>query len=252
MDKSKVIEYLRNNKIIIYLESLISAGKSTLCKSCDFHINNEGIKFRHYQEPINMKLLELFYSNIKKYAFPFQSIVIRERVHINNSAFEFLKDSGNLCIIDRSCFGDCAFALMHHSSGNISDKEFEVYGDLIKTPLGISKDEKVKEYVVYLHSTPEKCRERVVKRGNFSEIENCNIEYLTGLEKNYNKVLYRKDTSQLEESVLNTIYEGIGDIKILNIDYNEDLEIVDGKLSESNIWGILGKIIEQIEESKMN
>ena len=252
MNKLAVLTYFQKNKLLILLEGLISGGKSSLCKSINFYLNKY-IKVRHYPEPINEKLLNLFYSDIKKHAFSFQSIVIRERVHVLSAAEDFLsKDEGDLSAVDRSEIGDCAFALMHYNSGNISDEQFEVYGDLTKPFLDcveLNNIKKVKKCVVYLTCTPKKARERVIKRGNPKEMESCTEKYLEELEKSYMKVMGYGDINEKESLVIDQIFFSLNIHRddIIYINYEEDFEIIDGMLTENDTFNILRQIISNFQ-----
>lgn len=246
----EVIDFLSKNKLCIFLEGLISSGKSTLGRSCKKHLGKNGIIYNYYAEPINEKLLDLFYSNIRRHAFNFQSITIRERVHVRKGAINFLRAGGNVVVIDRSEIGDCAFALMHHKDENISDEEFEVYADLtkFKSVPDVYSGTDVKKVIVYLDCTAEKARERVITRGNEKEILSCTVEYLSSLKHSYEKVFKsRACSNKLEETVINQIYDSIGTDDITYLDYNSDFNLVDGELSEEDIFAILYKIIERLK-----
>ena len=244
----EVIAYLMVNKLLIFLEGLISSGKSTLCKSIEYHLKRSGVNYKYYPEPINEKLLNLFYSDIKKHAFSFQSIIIRERVHVYEDAVKDLNNGCNYVKVDRSAVGDCAFALMHHKAGNIDDQQFEVYADLTKSTRKINCAG-IKKVIIFLNCTPKKARERVIIRGNPKEIKSCTLEYLQDLNHSYNRVL-RKDTKDLsddERKVIKQVYESIGTTNIVNIDYNEDFEVTNGYLSKDATFKILKQIIDAIK-----
>lgn len=256
----EALEYITNNKVIVYLEGLISGGKSSLCRSINRVLNKRKIRNTWYPEPIDGSLLDLFYSQPKKYAFSFQSIVIRDRIHVNEDAIFFLKDENGFVLIDRARFGDCAFGIMHYNNDNISNIEFVVYTNLIKSgrldkysqTLGLDEG-KIKDFVVYLACTPEKSRERVIKRGNLLEIQNCTIDYLSELEINYNKVLGDEKTDALEQAAIDEVYRNYNN-NILTFDYNDDLNIdAEGYIEEKQVLLILCQIVDQIKrEVAMN
>lgn len=255
-DFRDVIEYLLNNKILIYLEGLISGGKTSLGRSIDKVCTKYGINYNLYLEPINSKNLELFYSDPVKYAFSFQSIVIRDRIHVNEDAIqELLQQDHGIVFIDRSRFGDCAFGIMHHVKKNMNDAEFAVYIDLIKSDrldkyskeFGLKSKDKIKDFVVYLLNTPEKSRERVIKRGNPTEIKNCTIEYLSDLEDNYVKVLCKKPVNSLEETAITEVYKNYKNT-VLFIDYDKDLKIDnEGFIDEYQVLEILSQLVQKIK-----
>ena len=245
--KNLVIEYLNKYKLCLYLEGLISAGKSTFCKSVEHYLNKNGINFNNYPEPINDKLLNLFYSDMKTHAFSFQSITIRERVHLINNAYNFLHNKNKgLVLIDRSCLGDCAFALMHYKSNNISDEQFIVYADLAK-PFKNNKSKDIKKTVVNLDCTPNKARERLIQRGKINEMDSCSIVYLNDLKNSYNQVFTQQGTIK-ESNIIKEIYNSM-DISvdnIINIDYNIDHKLINGILSEETTFKILYEVISNM------
>jgi deoxyadenosine/deoxycytidine kinase len=248
----EVINYLLDNKLLIKLEALIGGGKSTLCNSFNKWVKSY-ITLECYPEPIKKMLLNLFYSDIKKYAFSFQSIVIRERVHVFEDAVTFLHE-GNLAVIDRSPYGDCAFGLMHYASGNISPVEFLVYVDLIKS----DRDSKVREFnsekfdikikkiVVYLACDPVIARERVINRDNEDEVDKCKLEYLIDLHTSYMKVFGFEIVNQEEELAISEVRSDKE--QIIFIDYNRDFPIdSDGCMTKEDTFKILYEIIREIK-----
>lgn len=247
--KEKVIDCYRFNQVLFYLESLIGTGKSTFFKTALKLMNRNAIKTNCYPEPIDNSLLHLHYSDVKKYAFSFQSIVIRERVHINEDAFnDLLQGDADFIVLERSQFGDCGFALTHKKYGNISEKEFEVYTNLIRSNrLDRYRGSVKNEYLVFFRCSPEKARERIIIRGNKDEIENCTLEYLTDLDESYMKILSRKGGDELEQRAIDEVHRGYPNgMKTIIIDYNEDLQIdEDGCIVESQFFQILWKITEK-------
>lgn len=255
-----LIEYFNKNAFLFNIEAIISAGKSTLIKSIKRICLKYTIKCNIYLENIPQVLLELFYSDTKKYAFSLQSIVIRDRIHIAENAIQHLQNAdGNLAFIDRSRYGDAAFALMHIESGNISSEEATVYSQLVKSDRldeiytdsdsYLYVDQPVGEYIVYLDRTPEKARELVIKRGDPTEIKNCTIEYLSSLEHYYEKILTRKGDTPIEENVLNEVWKYGKNVTVIHIEYNDDNQLdADGYLSDEDVLKFLAKLHLKINQ----
>lgn len=251
--KDYVLNYIDQNSFLVSFESLIGAGKSTLCKSIDYTLDSYDYPTIWYPEPINRSFVKLFYSNIPRYAFSFQSIIIRERTHIYTDGLKFVMNNGGIAAIDRGPYGDLSFALMHRKSGNINPAEFAVYTELIEeypfpTNEIRSKYTDVKRYVVYLECSPEKCRERIIKRGNQEEIDGVTLEYLQGLEDSYFKILKEDGLDSEERIALNQIKTSCLTTKSVFLDYNQDLQInSEGLIIEEQVFDILYEIIRQIE-----
>ena len=163
---------------IIILEGLISSGKSTLGRSLERFLNQQGIKAIFLPEFVNKPLLNLFFANPAKYAFTYQICVLRERFHIHLRAME-LKRQGYVVIIDRGLSGDLMFALTQRSNGHINDSEWAVYWATFQDHL--SKCFRP-DYVVYLNVTPEIAFQRLKERGDPEEIKGYDLEYFINLQ----------------------------------------------------------------------
>jgi deoxyadenosine/deoxycytidine kinase len=130
---------------VVVVEGSIGAGKtyfsSRAAKRCgEYSVN--------VPEEINPKLLELFYSNPKKYAFAFQLSVLETRT--NGTRLRLLEASlerdealsasssssgSNECVpqayLDRSVLGDACFCVANYLQGNIDDAEMAVYWSVV-------------------------------------------------------------------------------------------------------------------------
>ena len=105
---------------VINIAGVVGVGKSSLC-----NIFNE-LGYKVYHEPVfDNELLEKFYYNKEKYAFPLQIFFLNKR-------FEMYKDSINYpaSIMDRSIVEDRIFAKMLRDQGELNDKEYDIYVDL--------------------------------------------------------------------------------------------------------------------------
>src|SRR5579862_286850 len=120
---------LRGGMFVI--EGTVGAGKSSLGKSLTKYLNDIGIETRFFTEFVNEDLLQQFISDMKKYAYPFQVILLQKRIETYRRAEEYTK-TGGVAIIDRSLIGDMTFAKMHVDAGNISADEYQVYLKLIE------------------------------------------------------------------------------------------------------------------------
>jgi deoxyadenosine/deoxycytidine kinase len=165
--------------MIIVIESVIAAGKTTLIAALKDYCDAIGTECIVYDEPINRDFLKLYVSNIRKYAFPFQVIIGRERIALLERAIE--KDSPEkIILLDRGICGDAAFALMQYENGYFTDQEYEVYKSL--TDNNFLKGD---FQTIYLRCSPEKCFERMKKRGE----EQYTLEYLAKLHEVHEELL---------------------------------------------------------------
>lgn len=189
--------------LVIVLEGLIGVGKSTLGRSLEKHLSN----IAWMPEPINEELLKLYISNMARYAFPFQTIVARERIQSYKEARR-LASQGKTVIIDRGLPGDLAFAQMQKDKGFFTEEEFRVYLNLTSESSDVPKP----DIIVYLDCTPETAWKRILARSNPAEKKGYNLQYLKDLSKAYEKSLAKS--------------------KVLRINWNKEHSIKSNLLSK--------------------
>jgi len=109
---------------LIYVEGIVSAGKSTYAKEVGKRLN-----YRVFEEPVDKKHLDRFYKDPARYAFAFQIYILHKRIGIQNlaAAEALYSDRWDGAIVDRSLFGDSAFAELHAEEGNIAPLDMEAY-----------------------------------------------------------------------------------------------------------------------------
>lgn len=101
--------------MIICVEGLIGVGKSTLCEALD------GEKF---YEPVGSNpFLELYYEDKKRWAYAMQVNLLAERF----AMFQRAQWAEGDCVMDRSYYGDYAFAIVQKKQGMMTDAEFASY-----------------------------------------------------------------------------------------------------------------------------
>ena len=193
-------KFLRGSMIII--EGNISSGKSTLCRSVVNYLNRIGLKAKLYDEPILSSYLDLFLTDMKKYAFGFQMSMLIERQCLYRNAQVF-SDDGGIAIIDRSMHGDKVFALLHYKNGNIKPKEMNSYDDVFSR-----LKFKAPSFVLYLEVDPEILAERCDRRNRGCESSVYSLEYFKNLSQIYDDVIPNMTTTN----------------GIIRFDWNEDIE----------------------------
>ena len=168
---------------VITIEGLIGAGKSTLGRSLVQYLTNIGLDAKFYSEFVHLPLLEQYISNMSKYGYSFQIIMVRERLRIYRVAME-AADRGEISIIDRCMLGDVAFARMLHQQKILSDDEWSTYLSLIK------KDEIIEpSLTVYLDCSAKEAFNRMLSRSNQAEVTGYSLEYFEHLEKSYQEII---------------------------------------------------------------
>ena len=247
--KIKVSYEMMQSSRLIILEACIAAGKSTLGYSIAKYYNNKGIKCKYLPEFSYPPFLDYYLENMEVQGYNFQIHMIRERFILFNKAVRKLKSGKyKVVIIDRGLLGDLCFAMMLYNSGYITLREYRIYAGMAtkdhtkKIPAGVSVN------VVYLKSSPEVLRQRVVRRGVVKEIENYDIEYLTDV-CNAHDVICSGDVGNLDEITRSVIDFHGRYLKVKTLDYNPDLSehIKDECLSNDTIEKILSQIYENEE-----
>ena len=108
---------------MLSIEGLIGAGKSTLAAI----LRDAGVT-GVVDEPIRdwkvggIDILDAFYEDPQKYAYLFQSYVLRTR----------LKQVKDASIVERSLFSDSIFAEAQYRLGNMTELEYETYKVMYK------------------------------------------------------------------------------------------------------------------------
>lgn len=203
---------------IYVIEGIVGVGKTTLGKSIETYLNNIGIDCKFYREYVNHDLLNQFISDMKKYAYSFQMIMLLKRIEIYREAEAYTK-LGGVAIVDRSLFGDKTFAKLHYQDGNISEDEWNIYNKYI-----LSETLPTPSACVYLQCSPEISLQRLKNRGIESEINGYNIEYVTKLNNIYQNII-----------------TNCNNVKIFTLDW-VDIPIKD-KIPDHNVNDILKLLI---------
>lgn len=165
-------------------EGNIGAGKTTLLG----HIETLAKSFNKYQiivlrEPVDvwstvcspdgLNILENFYKDPVKYAFPFQVLAFTTRLTMLKNAIKENPDC-EVIICERSLYADGnIFAKMLYDDGTMDNLSYQIYRKMY--------EDAISEFpltgVIYLTIPPDLCAKRIVQRGRSGE-ENIPLEYL--------------------------------------------------------------------------
>lgn len=185
---------------LIILEGNISVGKSTLGRSLQDYLERKNKVVKYFPETIDETFLTLYLTDMKKYGFSFQIIMLFRRISLLKEIIHSLREHGGIVIMDRGITGDLAFAKLQYRLGHINEKELSIYMNYYNEAKDLLKDVRH----IYLAATPEKLRERVIKRGNCNEIKAYNYDYFILLEECYQSSLSPE---------------------VIRLDWNEDLRM---------------------------
>jgi deoxyadenosine/deoxycytidine kinase len=174
--------------LIISIDGNIGSGKSTIVHNLkDIFMNEENIIF--LEEPINewikikdknKNILEKFYEDPIKYAFPFQMMALISRFNILSETIK--KYPNSIIITERSLYTDkYIFAKMLYESFKMNTFEYQIYNKWFNE---FSKQIPDHRYI-YISTDPETCNNRIIKRNRLGE-NNINIDYLESCHNYHN------------------------------------------------------------------
>jgi len=199
-------------KLIFSIEGNIGSGKSTLL---DILKNSNEIENVIYlPEPVaiwneikdesGITILEKYYNNQEKYAFPFQMMAYITRLSLIRKTIQSAPDN---CIIlsERSIYTDREiFAKMLHDSKKIEDICYSIYLRWFE-----EFSESRLDGILYVKTTPETCLERIEKRSRKGEetipleyLEDCHRYHETWINNTHNVLVIDGQPEQSIETIL--------------------------------------------------
>lgn len=160
--------------LLVSVDGNIGSGKSTTWemlkdtyKDCsDVHFVEEPVDSWHnVKDGEGVPILTNFYKDHKKYAFRFQMMAYISRLALLRKTIREHQDC-RVIITERSVDTDRnIFAKMLYDSGDIAHDEYTIYNMWF--------DEFIRDLpvagLVYIRADPEKCMERILKRGRDGE-----------------------------------------------------------------------------------
>jgi len=188
--------------IIISIEGNIGSGKSTILEKLqDFMKDNNRIVF--LKEPVNIwetikdentgeNILQKFYNNQNKYAFPFQVMAYASRLSMIRNTIKNCNDI-DIIICERSLAADKhIFAKMLYDDGKIDDINYQIYNKFYN----MFEEEFKLDGIVYIDADAEICSERINKRCRAGE-SNISLEYLQKCKSYHHDWLTNTNTNVL-------------------------------------------------------
>ena len=212
----------------IYIEGNIGTGKTTFLKYLETILDPE--RYNIIYEPVgewqklkdenNKNILEHFYEDQEKWAFPFQMNSFISRVkHITDNS---KKHPEKINIIERSVFTDkYCFAKNCHETGKINTIEYQIYCNW-HTWLTEHFDIKPSGFI-YIKSPPEICTQRINKRSRNGE-ETIPLDYLTKLSDLHDEWL-KNEKNVLEIDMVDNLYENTEKLKEIDQNVNNFVDI---------------------------
>ena len=175
--------------IVIDVEGLIGAGKTTLIGHLKAHYELKGFKVIIIKENVDnwSDILPLFYADPKRWAYHFQTKVFLDRV---NESINQFKEPADIYITERGVISDRIFMKVLYQQKNITDMEWKDYNQwcgLWEKVMPFKPD-------VYLYLTPSmnEVMKRVRKRNRNGE-DTVSIEYQQLLKSEHDETFLKVD-----------------------------------------------------------
>lgn len=174
----------KQEPIIIVIDGIIGAGKSTLISVLYKLLLEMGYKVTIVREPVEKwvqsGILQQFYDDKKRWAYTFQTVAFMDRILANKKAYEENPDT-DIFIMERSWFTDPVFMDMLHDEGYVTEKEMALYKEWCNfwnLVIPFSPD-----YFLYLRPELDICMDRVCERNRDGE---------SAVDKQYQQALLNK------------------------------------------------------------
>jgi deoxyadenosine/deoxycytidine kinase len=176
---------------VIWVEGIIGCGKTTYAtevgRRLNLYLGGEPVQGNPF--------LDRFYKDKKKWSFPMQIFLLKERFkqQLHAATIAIGASDWNGAILDRSISGDRVFAKMLYQGGFIDKDSWEAYEDF---HLLMCTNLMPPTLVLHLHCEPETAYERVQQRGREAE-EQLSLDYLVSLDAAYQDLWIEMDRGLL-------------------------------------------------------
>jgi len=196
---------MESGKVFI-IEGIIGAGKTTFAK-----LLSEQLKCEWLQEPDEKNgnpYLPMFYADQKRWAFTMQMHLLNTRFRMHKHAQWKAMQTNENIVIDRSYFGDTAFARLQLKNGTMTQDEYNTY---VTCYHNMSSSVLLPQICIHLITTPEVSNGRISKRMEIQTGRKCesviDLKYLQDLDH--------------EENMMIEILEKQG-VKIIRMEWNDE------------------------------
>lgn len=175
------------SKKYIIIEGLIGAGKSKLAEALGKRLE----AYTQY-EPAEGKnpFLALYYADPKRYAFPMQIYLLKERYRAHLMAQSMVLADFCHVVADRSYFGDRCFAEVQLKDGYFDQPTYETYMDLHKD---MQRDILYPSCIVHLETSVDLACTRISRRMTEKEGRLCECaiskQYMESLNAEINRMV---------------------------------------------------------------
>ena len=209
------------NKVVI-VEGLIGAGKSSFTDELAEVLGTNTLALMEPDEEGGANpYLPSFYSDQRRWAFTMQVHLLQARFKMHLQAQWHVMNSQGDAVLDRSYFGDTAFARLQLSTGAMSEREFETYKSIYH---GMTASVLLPNVCINLMVEPEVAATRIAKRMELRTGRRCesviDLEYLKHLNREVNATV---DTLSKQG------------VQVINVPWNEDRSLRADRLESISV-----------------
>lgn len=213
---------------VYIIEGIIGAGKTTFAKCLA-----EELDCQWLQEPDEKNgnpYLSQFYEDSNRWALTMQLHLLNTRFRMHKNAQWTAMQSGKDVIIDRSYFGDTAFARLQVKNNVMTQDEYNTYTMCYHN---MTSNILLPQVCIHLLTSPEVSSKRIQNRMEIETGRKCE----SVIDMNYLEQL------QYEESIMINTLEKQG-VKVFRLEWNENKDI--NKIKES-----IKNLVKEMNEYKV-
>lgn len=170
---------------VIAVEGLIGSGKTSLTRELGPALGKNTLVLMEPDEKDNANpYLSDYYTDTARWSFTMQCHLLSARYRMHQHAqWHALQGAGH-ALLDRSYFGDTAFARLQLKMGVMTEREFETYKNLYQA---MTASVMLPTICIRVLVSPETCNRRVASRMEKETGRKCetaiDLDYLRGLEQ---------------------------------------------------------------------
>jgi deoxyadenosine/deoxycytidine kinase len=175
---------LERQKVVI-VEGIIGAGKSSLSAELAESLGPETLALMEPDERNNANpYLGSFYQDPQRWAFTMQVHLLQARYKMHLQAQWYVLNKQGHSVLDRSYFGDTAFARLQLKTGAMSQAEFDTYQSIYHS---MTASVLLPNFCVRLRVSPEIAAQRIQSRMEERSGRSCestiDLDYLVSLDQ---------------------------------------------------------------------
>lgn len=172
-------------KKVVIVEGLIGSGKTTLSRELGAALGTNTLTlFEPDEKGGGNPYLADYYADPNRWGFVLQVHLLQARFRMHLQAqWHAMQNSGH-AVLDRSFYGDTAFARLQFKDGIMTEREFETYRSIYHA---MTTSVLLPNICIRVLASPETCERRVAKRMESETGRRCeeavSLKYLKGLEQ---------------------------------------------------------------------